>query len=170
MAGFTQKHGTLILVVTAVFAVGIVLGVSRLRVENSFIDYFKSSTEIHQGMTVMDQKLGGTTPVDVVVRFGDLDLDADADTEKEASEKDAFEDFEDDPFDDMIKEDPDQYWFTNERLAVVEKVHRYLDQLPETGKVLSLGTLLEIGRNLNSGKSLDSLDMAVFYKKLPAKK
>lgn len=160
LAKFTEKHGTFILVATAVLSIIIVVGISRLKVENSFIDYFKSSTEIYQGMTVLDQKLGGTTPVDVIVQFQPVDLDVEEDEDWED------EDLED-PFADLIEEDTDQYWFTDQRLAVVEKVHDYLEQLPETGKVLSLGTLLKIGRNLNSGKSLDSLDMAVFYKKLP---
>jgi predicted RND superfamily exporter protein len=160
LARFTQYHGTLIIVVTIVLSVFTIIGISRLVVENSFIDYFKKSTEIYQGMSVLDQKLGGTTPVDVIVRFEPIVLD---------EEEDALgdDDLEKDPFAEFVNNDTDQYWFTDHRLAVVEKVHDYLEEQPETGKVLSLGTLLKIGRDLNSGKSLDSLDMAVFYKKLP---
>jgi predicted RND superfamily exporter protein len=168
LADLTLRHGSLILVSAIIGTIIIILGVMRLKVENSFIDYFKSSTEIYQGMTVIDRELGGTTPVDVIVRFPAVDLDMGNGDEGE--DEDAEDDFldEEDLFKDVYQnEDTDQYWFTDERLATVEQVHDYLEGLPETGKVLSLATLLKIGRNLNSGKSLDSLDMAVFYKKLP---
>jgi predicted RND superfamily exporter protein len=160
LARFTQNHGILIIVATIVLSVLTIIGISKLVVENSFIDYFKESTEIYQGMSVLDQKLGGTTPVDVIVRFEPIMLDEE---EGELAE----DDLEKDPFAEFVNHDTNQYWFTDHRLSVVEKVHDYLEEQPETGKVLSLGTLLKIGRDLNSGKSLDSLDMAVFYKKLP---
>ena len=159
LARFTEKRGAVILVVTGILTVLTVMGISRLVVENSFIDYFKQSTEIYQGMRVIDQKLGGTTPLDVVVRFDAVDL---GNFGKEE------EDLEPDPFAAEIqKEDPNKYWFLESRMNTIEKVHDYLDGLPATGKVLSLGTLLKIGRRLNHGKSLDSIEMAVLYTKLP---
>ena len=57
-------------------------GIPRLTVENRFIDYFKDETEIFQGMTLIDEKLGGTTPMDVII-------DAPAD---EIFEDDEYED------------------------------------------------------------------------------
>jgi len=159
LAGFTQTKGVPILVVTAILSILTVMGISRLVVENSFIDYFKSSTEIYQGMKVIDQKLGGTTPLDVIVEFEPIDLSG------FGKEDDQLEP---DPFADEIKqEDPDKYWFVESRMKTIEKVHDYLDALPATGKVLSLGTLLKIGRRLNKGISLDSIEMAVLYTKLP---
>jgi len=158
-ARFTQKQGGLILGATVVISVLSVMGVSRLVVENSFIDYFKKSTEIYQGMRVIDQRLGGTTPLDVIVRFDPIDL---------SSFESKDESLEPDPFADEIqKEDLDKYWFIDSRMLTIEKVHDYLDELPATGKVLSLGTLLKIGRRLNKGESLDSIEMAVLYTKLP---
>jgi predicted RND superfamily exporter protein len=157
LARFTESHGRLVLVLTLLVTILSIAGASRLVVENSFIDYFKKSTEIYQGMKEIDQKLGGTTPLDVIVQF-------------EAIALDDFEDEEDpfaDPFDNETAQNDDQYWFLDDRMATVEKVHDYLDQLPETGKVLSLGTLLKIGRNLNKGESLDSIEMGVLYTKLP---
>jgi len=160
LARFTQSHGTLILVLTAIVTILSILGASRLVVENSFIDYFKERTEIYQGMKVIDQKLGGTTPLDVIVQFEAIDL-GDPDSEKDDL-------FEKDPFaDELAEEDTDKYWFTESRMQTIEKVHDYLDGLPEIGKVLSLGTLLKIGRSLNKGQSLDSIEMAVLYTKLP---
>ena len=162
LAEVTHRHGNAILAATVLLSVFAVLGVSRLVVENSFIDYFKKSTEIYQGMQVIDQQLGGTTPLDVIVKFDAIDLSA-------------FEDDEDDPFKDedpfadelQATEDNDQYWFLDSRMETIEKVHDYLDGRPETGKVLSLGTLLKIGRRLNKGETLDSIEMAVLYTKLP---
>jgi predicted RND superfamily exporter protein len=155
LARFTKSNGILILVVTGVLAVFSIIGVSRLMVENSFIAYFKKSTEIYQGMELIDQKLGGTTPLDVIVRFESF--------EPEETEDDEF--FED-PFDEMGEEDEEKYWFTEGRMDTIERVHNYLDGLPETGKVLSVGTFLKIGRKLK-GESLDSLEVAVLYSKLP---
>ncbi len=160
----TEAYGTAILILTVIFTIITVVGVSRLRVENSFIDYFKESTEIYQGMKIIDQKLGGTTPLDVIVQFETF--------EEDDSEDDEFE-IEDDFFADSKEGTPEdddrKYWFMDHRLEVIERVHDYLDNRLEIGKVLSLGTLLKIGRRLNDGKSLDSLDMAVLYTKLPEK-
>jgi hypothetical protein len=113
-------------------------------------------------MQVIDQQLGGTTPLDVIVKFDAIDLSA-----FEDDEDDPFK--EEDPFADELQatEDNDQYWFLDSRMETIEKVHDYLDGRPETGKVLSLGTLLKIGRRLNKGETLDSIEMAVLYTKLP---
>ena len=161
----TETYGAAILILTVIFTVITLICVSRLRVENSFIDYFKESTEIYQGMKIIDQKLGGTTPLDVIVQFATF-----AEADKEDKEFDEFEKEEDfflDTKEGAAEDDPGKYWFMDHRLEVIDKVHDYLESRPEIGKVLSLGTLLQIGRRLNDGKSLDSLDMAVLYTKLP---
>jgi hypothetical protein len=158
LARFTQAHGTLILVVTAIVTVLSVWGASRLVVENSFIDYFRHSTEIYQGMKIIDEKLGGTTPLDVIVQFDPIDI---GDAAKDGLEEDPFAE------ELGIKNNSDKYWFVDSRMRTIEKVQDYLEGLPETGKVLSLGTLLKIGRRLNKGKSLDSIEMSVLYTKMP---
>jgi predicted RND superfamily exporter protein len=159
LARLTESHGTAILVITVICSVLTVMGIYRLKVENSFIDYFKKSTEIYQGMAVIDQQLGGTTPLDVILKFEAVDTEADV-----AEEDEMF----DDPFDKLDEEeDPNKYWFIEDRMETIERVHDYLDGLPATGKVLSLATLLKIGRRLNHGQSLDSLEMSVLYSKMP---
>ena len=159
LARFTESHGKMILTITGICSVLAVMGIYRLQVENSFIDYFKKSTEIYQGMAAIDQKLGGTTPLDVIIQFEPIDLKAEF-----ALDDEEFSD----PFDDDTQEeDYNKYWFMEDRMEMVEKVHDYLNGLSETGKVLSLGTLLKIGRKLNDGHSLDSLEMAVLYTKMP---
>jgi len=165
-AKFTHRHGRLVLVVSMAGLVFGVFGISRLTVENSFIGYFKESTEIYQGMKVLDQHLGGTTPLDVVIRFEDAkavaltgvsDALAAADTDF-----DEFEEFED-------AETEERYWFTSSRMDRVVKIHDYLDDLPETGKVLSLRTFLKIAESFNDGKPLDTFQLTLLYNKLPEK-
>ncbi len=159
LARFTESHGKMILTITGICSVLAVMGIYRLQVENSFIDYFKKSTEIYQGMAAIDQQLGGTTPLDVIIQFEPIDLKA----EFAQDDEEFFDPFDDD----TQEEDYNKYWFMEDRMEMVEKVHDYLNGLSETGKVLSLGTLLKIGRKLNDGQSLDSLEMAVLYTKMP---
>ena len=171
LAKFTQGHGSLILVISCIAFIISAMGISKLLVENSFIDYFKHTTEIYQGMKVIDQKLGGTTPLDVIVEIDkpetSLPPGTSPDTSKENTENpgesDEFAEF--DEFDKAI--DDDKYWFTSEKMDQVKKIHDYLDRLPETGKIMSLGTMMKIAEKLNSGKPLDNFKLALLYSELP---
>ena len=69
LANITQNYAKTVFIVTGLLIVMIGVGVSRLTVENSFIDYFRKSTEIYQGLKVIDQNLGGTTPLDIILSF-----------------------------------------------------------------------------------------------------
>ena len=164
LAGFTENHGTMILVLSGAIFIISAVGISRLVVENSFIDYFKETTEIYQGMKVIDQNLGGTTPLDVIVEIEATDISAQA----SKSEEVATGDGEFDEFDEFEKnEDDGKYWFTSDRMALVKKIHDYLESVPEIGKVLSLGTMLKIAEKLNHGKPLDNFQLALLYGELP---
>lgn len=151
-ARLTEQHGSAVLISAAVIAVACVFGVSRLSVENSFIDYFKSSTEIHQGMLTIDQRLGGTTPLDIVI------------TDLERPDEDQGDPFADDcdPFldDDCDDEGLRDTWFTWQKMERLAGVQRYLDSLPETGKVLSVVTTLELLADVNGGEPLNAVQMA----------
>ncbi|MHC4476290.1 MAG: efflux RND transporter permease subunit [Planctomycetota bacterium] len=161
LAGFTQAHGVLIVGVSGLVLVLSLIGISKLEVENCFIDYFKQDTEIHQGMQVIDQCLGGTTPLDVIV-----DFPAPAANELgPADSNDIFDEFED--FEQAAT--GEKYWFTAEKMGRVKAVHRYLDNLPETGKVLSLASMLAVAEKLNDDKPLDSLELALLYSETPDK-
>jgi len=177
LAKFTQRHGSLIMVISCIAFMISAMGISKLVVENRFIDYFKHTTEIYQGMKVIDRNLGGTTPLDVIVEIEkpesslspDASSDKSPDKSKDASKEntesaDEFAEF--DEFDKAI--DDDKYWFTSEKMDQVKKIHDYLDGLPETGKVLSLGTMMKIAEKLNSGKPLDNFKLALLYSELPA--
>ena len=67
-ARFTEHHGTLVLVIALALAALSAVGITRLEVENRFIDYFRSDTEIYQGMEIIDASLGGTTPMDIILQ------------------------------------------------------------------------------------------------------
>ncbi|MFP4225348.1 MAG: efflux RND transporter permease subunit [Desulfobacterales bacterium] len=162
LGGVTEKRGRLILLLSVFALLLSVLGISRLEVENSFVNYFKKSTEIYQGMKVIDQKLGGTTPLDVIVGLGDIE-NPQADEGDGEGFDDAFDDFSE--FDEP--ENGDQYWFTPYKMERILEVHNYLDGLPETGKVLSLGTLMKVARQLNDGKELDSFELSLVYNEIP---
>jgi len=166
LARFTEAHGMLIVVVSGLVLLGSVIGILKLEVENCFIDYFHKDTEIHQGMKVIDQRLGGTTPLDVIIDFEATEA-LPASTAPAVTENDeTFDEF--DQFDEYDEAAADEkYWFNAEKMARVKTVHNYLDNLPETGKVLSLATLLTITEKLNSGKPLDSFELALLYSETP---
>ncbi|MGD2269212.1 MAG: MMPL family transporter [Desulfobacterales bacterium] len=166
LARLTEAHGSTILVIGCLAFMTSIVGISKLEVENSFIDYFKESTEIYQGMKVIDQHLGGTTPLDVVIDLGEPSKSA-ATSSPGAGKAGDDEFAEFDEFD-QVKDDA-KYWFTTDKMAQVVKIHEYLDNLKETGKVLSLATLLKIGERLNNGSPLDNFMLALLYSKLPAK-
>ena len=131
-------------------------GISKLEVENSFINYFNKKTEIYRGMKLIDDKLGGTTPLDVILKFPQKDVD------KSEIDDDEFEDW-----DDGEEENSEKYWFTKDKIDRINSVHNYLDSLPFVGKVLSLTSILEVATQLNDGKTLETLEIGVLYSKLP---
>ena len=162
LATLSTRHGGLVLLATGALALLSFVGVSRLEVENSFIDYFSEETEIYQGMRLIDSELGGTTTLDVV-----LDLDeARIFGEYEEDEEDDDEWFDDEFEDEDFANDP-AYWFTTFKVQRIKAVHDYLDSLPEVGKVLSLASAVRVGESLNDGRELDSFLLALLYRRLP---
>lgn len=159
LATFTRTRGTAILTTAGLLAVVSAFGISKLTVENSFIDYFGRDTEIYQGMKLIDEKLGGTTPLDVLLYLGGPDDD----------EPYTDEAFDDDDFDDTETgiDDEAAYWFTASKVERIKRVHDYLDEIPEVGKVLSLASVIRVAEELNDGQPFDSLELSVLYKRLP---
>ena len=137
-----------------------ITGASQLIVENSFINYFKKDTSIYKGMKVIDQELGGTTPLDVVLTFKEDEVSV---STQEEEEEDSFED------EFNAEENQEQYWFTDEKIAIIHQVQDYLYTLKDTGDVRSFATILDTGKILNKGKTLDSVEIALLYNKLPQK-
>ena len=132
------------------------IGISRLEVENSFINYFNKKTEIYKGMKLIDEKLGGTTPLEIIIKFPNQE-------KNETSNEDGeFEDWEDED-----SQNNEKYWFTRDKIDKIEKVHNYLDGLPAIGKVLSFSSILKVAEQLNNNKPLGTLEMGVLYSKIP---
>jgi predicted RND superfamily exporter protein len=164
LARLTENYGKAVLAVSAVLFVLSAVGISKLAVENSFIDYFKDSTEIYQGMKVIDQQLGGTTPLDVIVELEAGGVSpSDGGAAAKGGDEEGFDEFKE--FEEKI--DDGRYWFTAGRMAMVKRIHNYLDSIPEIGKVLSLGTMLKIAESMNHGKPLDNFQLALLYGELP---
>jgi len=149
IADFIQhrKGDTLLLFVTLILVA--LTGIPRLSVENRFIDYYKADTEIYQGMTLIDTRLGGTTPMDVII---------DAPRDELLLDEDLLDDG------DITS---NSYWFNSDGLREVARIHQYLDDLPETGKVLSVHTGMQLLESLNKGKPYSDFKLAVVYKRLP---
>ena len=155
LAFFTDALKGRILLLYGLILILSILGLTRLRVENSFIDYFRESTEIFQGMSLLDEKLGGTLSFDVIV-----DL---------PQEVDEFDDPFGGGFDDGFggDSDNDAYWFTAPKMNQIEEIHNYLDADPQTGKVLSFGSVIQLAKILNDGQPIDGLLWALLYSRIP---
>jgi len=162
---FTVAHGPSIIVAGLVLLTINGVGIRRLQVENCFINYFKSTTEIHQGMKVVDQQLGGTTPLDVVIDFEQAAVPEAVPAEAEMGTEAVFDQFEE--FDTAAQGAKQKYWFTPEKMARIAIVHDYLDGLPETGKVLSVVTLVRMIERVNGGKALDNVELALLFNQIP---
>ena len=163
LARFTESHSALILTVSVIVLIVSMIGMSKLRVENSFIDYFKKTSEIYKGMKVIDQSLGGTTPLDVLVDFEESEAQPEAAEAVTQAGDDVFDEFAE--FDTAANED--KYWFSSDKMSRIKSVHAYLDSLPETGKVMSLATVLSVAEQLTDGKPLDSFELALLYSETP---
>ena len=157
LAKITINKGNTVLSLTGIVLILTIFGIFQLRVENSFINYFKSDTEIYQGMKQIDDKLGGTTPLDIILKFEEPITIIEDDTDE----------FGGNLLDDDQESDLSSQWFTRDKINKIKRVHDYLDSLPEIGKVLSLASTLRVAEQLNDGKELDSLEMALLYKKVP---
>ena len=166
LARITEKFGNGVVVIALLLAALSLYGVSRLKVENSFVNYFSDTTEIHQGLTLIDNELGGTAPMDVVLKFDPVKEFGEEEEPLEGDDEfadldDLFGDFGEDPA------DPADAWFTAYKIDRIKAVHDYLDSLPAVGKVLSLASVLRLAEDLNEGEEFDAFELAVINKKMP---
>ncbi len=154
-AKISQNNHKVIFTVTGLVIILSFIGITRLEVENSFINYFSKKTEIYKGMKLIDEKLGGTTPLEVILKF----------TKKKETKFDKEDDFED--WGEEEEENEDKYWFTKDKIDKIANVHNYLDSLPQVGKVLSFSSIIDVATLLNNNKPLGTLEMGVLYSKIP---
>ena len=153
LGNFSKKNTKTIFSSAVLVVVLSVFGISKLQVENSFINYFDSETEIYKGMKKIDDQLGGTTPLDIIIKFPSQN--------KDETEEDEFSEWDEDS-----DKNSSTYWFTRNKIDRILQVHDYLDSLPEIGKVLSFGSIIRVAEDLNK-KKLQSLEIAVLYSKIP---
>ena len=142
--------------ITGIVIILSILGISKLEVENSFINYFNKDTEIYKGMKLIDEELGGTTPLEVILKFPVVE------NKETSTEDDEFEDW-----DDEEDGNDEKYWFTKDKIDKISSVHNYLDSLPQIGKVLSFSSIIDVATQLNNNKPLGTLEMGVLYSKIP---
>jgi len=152
LSNVAQKKTKTIFTSSILVIVISVIGILKLEVENSFINYFDKETEIYKGMKLIDNKLGGTTPLSVIINFPE--------NKKEENEDEEFDSWEDEDQDDA------KYWFTRNKIDRITKVHDYLDNLKGVGKVISFASIVRVAEDLY-GKKLEGLEMGVLYTKIP---
>ncbi len=155
LARISLNNHKIIFTSTIVVIVLSLIGISRLEVENSFINYFSKKTEIYKGMKLIDEKLGGTTPLEIILKFPKKEID-------KTNGEDDFEDWGDEE-----NGNDDKYWFTKDKIDKISSVHNYLDDLPQVGKVLSFSSIIDVATMLNNNKPLGTLEMGVLYSKIP---
>ena len=145
-----QKNTKTIFTSAIVVIIISIFGITKLEVENSFINYFDKETEIYKGMKLIDEELGGTTPLDIIVKFPKKEEDFETDDDWEEEEKDEA-----------------KYWFTRNKIDKITQVHDYLDGLDAVGKVISFASMVRVAEDLSGGKKLQGLEMGVLYTKIP---
>ncbi len=153
LAKITLRNKKMIYLTTFIIMIVTFYGLNYLKVENSFINYFKENTEIYKGMKLIDNQLGGTTPLDIIIKF-----------------KDEENLVEEDDFDDLLGESDDMSepnWFTTDKIDKIKYVHDYLEENKYIGKVLSFASSIRVAEIVNDNKELDSLEISLLYKKLP---
>ncbi|MGI9227216.1 MAG: efflux RND transporter permease subunit [Gammaproteobacteria bacterium] len=158
------KHKKLTLtILVGMFALNI-LGISQLTVENRFIDYFKQSTDIYQGLKLVDQDLGGTVPLEVMLEADpNLEEESDVDAEEDEEFGDYLSELEETQDDFTAK----SYWYNRSGIKKINKIHKYLEDLPQIGKVLSLSSTEEVFRTINKGEPLEDFHLSLVYSKIP---
>ena len=154
LGNLSLKNQTAIFLISVILVIISFFGISKLEVENSFINYFSKKTEIYKGMKLIDEELGGTTPLEIILKFPEIN--------KEKTEDDEFDDWEEEN-----DQDNQKYWFTKDKIDTITSVHNYLDSLPQIGKVLSFSSIIEVATQLNNNKPLGTLEMGVLYTKIP---
>ncbi len=157
LLNFSQSNKSLVSVTFFTSFIILCIGISKLEVENRFIDYFDKNTEIYKGMLEIDSKLGGTATLDIIISQPE-------DTFESIQIDDEF--FEDDLFDDETSTAAG-YWWNIYSLNELEDIHDYLDSIPEIGKVLSVASGVKLARQINDGKDLNDLELALLRSVLP---
>ena len=112
-ARWATRHRLLVYAASLALVIVAGVGIARLRVDTSFVDYFVESTDVHQGIEWVD-RVGGTMTLEVIF--------------PPEEKRTAFL-------------DPEGY-------GRIERLHRWFDEQPETGKTMSLVSFVSYGREI----------------------
>jgi predicted RND superfamily exporter protein len=179
-ASFTEKRGGVVLLFALLLTLLSGYGISRLEVENRFIDYFKSDTEIYRGMEVIDTALGGTTPLDIIIQAPTFDQSYTLTTVNEFDNDEYGLDDEYYEFDELdeygeiddygdiesaVAPLKESYWFSSAGLKVLSELTEFLQSQPEIGKVSSLVQLHQVAVDL-TGHKLNDFEIAFMRQSL----
>ncbi len=157
---WTLRSKKVIFTVAIAISIFAVSGLFRLTVDNKFIDYFRSHTDIHRGMKTIDDHLGGTTPLDIIIKTEALLKTEKSDSNDEF--EDEFADFEEED------QDPVSPVFNQVAAEKIAQVHSFIEQFSVTGKVLSITSSFRLLNELNGGNPLDNFLLGLFYKRMSA--
>lgn len=158
LASFIEKNNRTISLLALSVLVLSLMGMYQLKVENRFIDYFDKETEIYQGMLEIDNELGGTLPLDVVLTHH---VNDNSSYTLSANAVDDGDDFFSDEEDDFAgKGEALSYWFTRQGMQEIAEVQAFLEGIDETGKILSLATLYQVLEGLVGG-DIDDVQLAL---------
>ena len=160
-----SNHSKKIIVSSFFLFIISIYGGLNLGVENSFVNYFKKNTEIYKGMKLIDEELGGTTPLDIILTFNTNDESfISIDDEEEIIDDSEFEDeFLDE---DIFSSDTSDIWFTENKIEMISIIHSYLESKNEIGKVQSIISLIKLGDLINK-VPLNIFELSVLYNEIP---
>ena len=165
----SKNHNIKIYLINALLFIISLYGITKLSVENSFVNYFKKNTEIYQGMKLIDQNLGGTTPLDIIVQFNEENMTNSNKIQNNfdvTDNLDLTDDLELELELDLFSEDNNQSWFIDEKIDTIESIHKFLESNKEIGKVQSLFSLINIAEMINKN-DLNSFELSVLYNEIP---
>jgi predicted RND superfamily exporter protein len=168
-----EFHGRKIIAITVLLSLVSIWGLSKLEVENRFIDYFHSHSEIYRGLSVIDKQLGGTATLEIIIDAPKVSETVAADAGE--PEEDPFAEPVDNSLAEQDSDDPfaeelpagevkpkaaKSYWFTTSGMDQIKQLHDYLESLPEVGKVQSLATTYQVAKDINGG-NLNDFELGV---------
>ena len=159
----SKNHNIKIYIINALLFIISLYGITKLNVENSFVNYFKKNTEIYQGMRLIDQNLGGTTPLDIIVQFNEENI---TNNNEIQNDDDITDELDLDLNLDLFSADNNQSWFVDEKIDTIESIHKFLESNKEIGKVQSLFTLINIAEMINKN-DLNSFELSILYNEIP---
>jgi predicted RND superfamily exporter protein len=114
-----------------VFCIG---GLFLLTVENSFINYFRESTDVHRELSFIDQEMGGSTPLDIIITLPEGN------------------------------KDQGNLVIQAQTVQQLQRIHALLQEHKGMGKLLSIVNFTEVAREINDGKPLTEYELTGLYR------